>query len=74
MSFDAHNLYDGNKTYNQTDGLKFTPEKAGRYTVIITATDAKGNKVTQKVTVKATVFSASAKEKIEAVGGTAEVV
>ena len=30
-----------------TNGLKFTPDKAGRYTVIITATDAKGNSTTK---------------------------
>ncbi len=30
-----------------TNGLKFTPDKAGRYTVIITATDAKGNSISK---------------------------
>ena len=33
-----------------------------------------GGEITKKITVKASVFSASAKEKIEAAGGKAEVV
>ena len=49
--------------------MKFTPGQDTLYAAPILG----NGEITKKVTVKAAVFSATAKEKIEAAGGTTEV-